>query len=136
MNSFNFIVSSTSTCGEKSVNNFHGFYPKDWKSLNFDLLQQIAQNCNKPLVLHGGSGIPKNQVLKAIKLGICQVNINSELQLIFAEKLRQEIVNNPYRIIDENTYQTMLANCIHALKKKILSFFIDYGSLGKSINMK
>ena len=67
-------------CG---IGNIHGIYPKNWQGLNFDRLNEIAHAISIPLVLHGGSGIPKDQVQKAISLGISKVNINTEFQLAF-----------------------------------------------------
>src|SRR5699024_1239166 len=47
-------------CG---IGNIHGVYPADWKGLNFDRLKEIAEAVpDTPLVLHGGSGIPEDQV--------------------------------------------------------------------------
>jgi fructose-bisphosphate aldolase class II len=41
--------------------------------------------------LHGGSGIPEDQVKKAISLGIAKVNINTEFQLAFQKATREYI---------------------------------------------
>ena len=73
-------------CG---IGNIHGVYPADWKGLNFDRLKEIADAVSVPLVLHGGSGIPEEQVKKAISLGISKVNINTEFQLAFQEATRK-----------------------------------------------
>lgn len=74
------------------IGNIHGVYPKDWKGLNFDRLAEIQKSTNgKPLVLHGGSGIPQEQVKKAITLGVSKVNVNTELQLVFAAATRNYI---------------------------------------------
>ena len=45
----------------------------------------------KPLVLHGGSGIPFEQTSKAITLGVSKINVNTELQLVFAAATREYI---------------------------------------------
>ena len=51
-------------CG---IGNIHGVYPEGWTGLNFDRLKEIAEAVpNEPLVLHGGSGIPQDQIEKAI----------------------------------------------------------------------
>ena len=64
------------------IGNIHGKYPADWAGLNFDRLGEIQESTNgKPLVLHGGSGIPAEQVAKAISLGVSKINVNTELQL-------------------------------------------------------
>ena len=44
-----------------------------------------------PLVLHGGSGIPKDQIVKAVELGISKVNVNTENQVAFANATRAYI---------------------------------------------
>lgn len=66
------------------IGNVHGIYPPGWKGLNFDVLKNISLAVKKPMVLHGGSGIPNEQIEKAISLGIAKVNVNTELQLAFA----------------------------------------------------
>ena len=74
------------------IGNIHGKYPADWAGLNFDRLAEIQKATNgKPLVLHGGSGIPREQVQKAITLGVSKVNVNTECQLVFADATRKYI---------------------------------------------
>ncbi|WP_290033648.1 class II fructose-1,6-bisphosphate aldolase [Ligilactobacillus cholophilus] len=75
-------------CG---IGNIHGKYPEDWQGLNFERLQEIADAVDTPLVLHGGSGIPQEQIEKAISMGISKVNINTENQIAFAEATRKYI---------------------------------------------
>lgn len=76
-------------CG---IGNIHGVYPEGWSGLNFDRLKEIAEAVPEtPLVLHGGSGIPQNQIKKAISLGISKININTEFQLAFQEATRKYI---------------------------------------------
>ena len=74
------------------IGKIHGKYPADWAGLNFDRLAEIQKATNgKPLVLHGGSGIPREQVQKAITLGVSKVNVNTECQLVFADATRKYI---------------------------------------------
>lgn len=75
-------------CG---IGNIHGIYPQDWKGLDFTRLAEISNAVAIPLVLHGGSGIPKEQVQKAISMGIAKVNINTEFQLAFQAATRAYI---------------------------------------------
>ena len=77
-------------CG---IGNIHGQYPENWKGLAFDHLQAIADAVgpDMPLVLHGGSGIPQDQIEKAISMGISKVNVNTEFQLSFAAATRKYI---------------------------------------------
>ena len=74
------------------IGNIHGKYPADWKGLNFEVLGEIQDKTNgKPLVLHGGTGIPQEMVKKAITLGVSKVNVHTECQLVFADATKKYI---------------------------------------------
>ena len=71
------------------IGNIHGVYPANWTGLNFDRLQELADVIKTPLVLHGGSGIPKEQIVKAISMGISKVNVNTEQQIAWSNAVRK-----------------------------------------------
>lgn len=75
------------------IGNIHGKYPANWKGLSFETLAAVKEKVgdNMPLVLHGGTGIPVEQVKKAISLGVSKVNVNTECQLSFQEATRKYI---------------------------------------------
>ncbi|WP_338983440.1 class II fructose-1,6-bisphosphate aldolase [Spiroplasma endosymbiont of Othius punctulatus] len=73
------------------IGNIHGQYPEWWKSLSFETLETLQEASKIPMVLHGGSGIPTDQVKKAISLGISKINVNTELQLSFRDATRAYI---------------------------------------------
>ncbi len=74
------------------IGNIHGKYPANWKGLDFEVLGAIQDiTGNIPLVLHGGSGIDEAQIKKAISLGVAKINVNTELQIYFAEETRKYI---------------------------------------------
>ncbi|WP_178197174.1 class II fructose-1,6-bisphosphate aldolase [Ligilactobacillus sp. Marseille-Q7487] len=75
-------------CG---IGNIHGVYPENWKGLSFERLQELAEVIDTPLVLHGGSGIPQEQIEKAISMGVSKLNINTECQIAFAKATREYI---------------------------------------------
>jgi len=77
-------------CG---IGNIHGAYPENWTGLAFDHLQAIADAVGQdvPLVLHGGSGIPQEQIEKAISMGVSKINVNTEFQLSFAKATREYV---------------------------------------------
>ena len=76
-------------CG---IGNIHGLYPADWEGLSFDRLQEIKDLVGDlPLVLHGGTGIPTEMVQKAIGMGIAKINVNTDLQVVFAKATRAYI---------------------------------------------
>ena len=72
------------------IGNIHGPYPANWKGLHLDHLQKLTEAVpGFPIVLHGGSGIPDDQIQAAIKLGVAKVNVNTECQIAFANATRQ-----------------------------------------------
>jgi len=74
------------------IGNIHGKYPENWAGLDFDALAAIQKEIGaKPLVLHGGTGIPASMIQKAISLGVSKINVNTECQLTFAEATRKYI---------------------------------------------
>ena len=86
------------------IGNIHGVYPENWKGLSFDRLKELADVIDTPLVLHGGSGIPKEQIIKAVSMGISKVNVNTELQLAFAKATREYIEAKKDLDVDEKGY--------------------------------
>lgn len=77
------------------IGNIHGIYPQNWRGLHLDHLEQLsaavttARGQAMPIVLHGASGIPDDQIQAAIQLGVAKVNVNTELQLAFHNATRQ-----------------------------------------------
>ena len=116
------------------IGNIHGKYPANWAGLNFDRLEEIQNATNgKPLVLHGGSGIPREQVQKAITLGVSKVNVNTECQLVFAEATRKYIEagkDQEGKGYDPRKLLKPGADAITALCKEMMENF--FGSAGKA----
>jgi fructose-bisphosphate aldolase class II len=74
------------------IGNIHGKYPANWTGLRLDVLGQIQDATGQmPLVLHGGTGIPTEMVQEAISLGVSKINVNTELQLVFADATRKYV---------------------------------------------
>lgn len=71
-----------------ALGSVHGLYKGEPK-LDFTRMQEIKEKTNLPLVLHGGTGIPDNMIMKSISCGICKVNINTELQIAFSHAVRE-----------------------------------------------
>ena len=74
------------------IGNIHGKYPANWPGLSFETLAAVKEKVGElPLVLHGGTGIPADQIKKAISLGVSKINVNTECQNAFAEATRKYI---------------------------------------------
>lgn len=61
-----------------SIGNAHGVYKAPPK-LNYTALKSISDTISTPLVLHGGSGIPDTDIIRAIRMGITKINFHAEL---------------------------------------------------------
>ena len=61
-----------------AIGNQHGVYTSEPK-LNFEVVEKVNEAVNIPIVLHGASGISDEDIKKAISLGICKINIHTEL---------------------------------------------------------
>ena len=76
-----------------AIGTAHGMY-KSTPKLDFDRLAKIRDLVDVPLVLHGASGVPTEDVQKCIKLGCCKVNIATELKIPFSSELRNYLNDN------------------------------------------
>lgn len=72
------------------IGSAHGFY-KGKPQLNFERLEQVNRAIDTPLVLHGGTGIPREDVQKAIKLGINKMNVGTIIHCTYMNSVRAEL---------------------------------------------
>ncbi len=115
------------------IGNIHGKYPENWAGLNFDRLDEINKAVNgKPLVLHGGSGIPFEQVHKAITLGVSKVNVNTELQLVFAKATREYILAGKDQEGKGYDPRKLLKPGCDAITAQVVEMCEAFGSAGKA----
>lgn len=114
------------------IGNIHGKYPADWKGLNFPLLKEISSTVNLPLVLHGGSCIPDDQIRKSIELGVCKINVNTECQIAFTEALRKYFEAGRDLQSKGYTPRAVLADALEATKAMCIKKMTLFGSRGKA----
>lgn len=115
------------------IGNIHGKYPANWQGLNFDVLAAIQEKTGElPLVLHGGSGIPADQVRKAISLGVCKVNVNTECQVAFTEATKAYFAEGRDQLSKGFTPRAVLAPGLEATKRVCIEKMTMFGSLGKA----
>jgi len=84
------------------IGNAHGFY-KGKPELRFDILEETKKRVSIPIVLHGASDIPEEDVKKAVSLGICKVNFATELRAVFSKGVKEYIVEDK-EVIDPKKY--------------------------------
>ena len=115
------------------IGNIHGVYPENWSGLNFDRLREIRKVTNEiPLVLHGGSGIPEEQIHEAISLGVCKINVNTECQMAFRDALKAYLKAD--KDLEGKNYQTRLimADALEAVQKCCVEKIKLFHSDGKA----
>jgi len=98
-----------------AIGTAHGFYKMEPK-LDFERLKAIDRVTDASLVLHGGSGVPDVQIQKAISLGICKVNVATEIKNIFMQQIKQLM-----RETDEIDLRKVFPPAIEAVKKMVIS---------------
>jgi ketose-bisphosphate aldolase len=60
-------------------------------SLDFPLLEELRTGAQVPLVLHGGTGIDETELRKAIRAGVCKVNVGTMLRRSFVNSLKTSL---------------------------------------------
>lgn len=110
-----------------ALGSVHGIYKGEPK-LDFDRMKKIQELTNLPLVLHGGSGIPDELIKQSVICGICKLNINTDLQLVWAKDVRMflnenQAVYDPRKIIKSGE---------KAMKEKIKEKIYLLNSNGKA----
>jgi fructose-bisphosphate aldolase class II/tagatose 1,6-diphosphate aldolase GatY/KbaY len=76
-----------------AIGSAHGFY-KGTPRLELALLERINNKLAMPLVLHGGSGIPDDQIQQAVQKGICKINVATEIKNMFMKSLQTILAQN------------------------------------------
>jgi tagatose 1,6-diphosphate aldolase GatY/KbaY len=77
-----------------AIGTAHGLY-KETPKLDFERLRDIASRVSIPLVLHGASGVPADDVSRCVSMGICKVNVATELKIAYADTLKQVFEQDP-----------------------------------------
>jgi len=112
-----------------AVGNYHGMSATK-KKLDFEIIKELRAKLRKnvALVLHGGSGSGEAAFIEAIKCGIANVHISTELRVAFTKTLRETIKKNP----DEVIPYKLTAPASLAVQKKAAEFINLFGAAGKA----
>ncbi|MGL4589196.1 MAG: class II fructose-1,6-bisphosphate aldolase [Mycoplasmatales bacterium] len=76
-----------------ALGSVHGPYHGE-PVLGFEEMEIISNLTNAPLVLHGGSGIPEEQIKKAIEKGHAKINVNTECQQVWTAAVKKTLQEN------------------------------------------
>ncbi|GIP23451.1 class II fructose-bisphosphate aldolase [Paenibacillus sp. J22TS3] len=110
-----------------AIGTAHGIYKGD-PNIDFDRIEQIAARVSVPLVLHGGSGIPDEQVRRCVIAGMSKMNVATELRIVFSNAIKEVFDKNP----DENDPRKYMVPAKQALKAAAIEKMRLCGSFGKA----
>jgi fructose-bisphosphate aldolase, class II len=112
-----------------AIGTFHGLYPAHLKpELRLDLLKEIKSRVQIPLVLHGGSGNPDDEIREAARIGINKINISTDIKIAYHDKMREVLGNDP-KMREPNAIQPA---CIEAMKVVAAEKIELFGAAGKA----
>lgn len=105
----------------------HGVY-KGVPKVNVERLSEIRALVDVPLVLHGTSGVPDEQVTDCIKRGICKVNYATDLRIAYTRGIKAYMQENP----DQFDPKKYTAVGMEEVKKYVMQKMQVVGSVGKA----
>jgi fructose-bisphosphate aldolase class II len=110
-----------------SIGTAHGRY-RGKPELDFDRLAQIRKLTGVPLVLHGSSGVPGEDIRRAISLGVRKVNIDTDIREAFVAEVRRRLEADPSEIDPRRILGPAREKACQVIREKIRLF----GSAGKA----
>ncbi|MCQ6562964.1 class II fructose-1,6-bisphosphate aldolase [Paenibacillus mendelii] len=110
-----------------AIGTAHGIYKGD-PNIDFARIGEIASLIGTPLVLHGGSGIPADQVKRAVSLGMAKMNIATELRIAFSDAIKDVFALNP----EENDPRKYMVPAKEAVKRLAIEKMQLCGCIGKA----
>jgi len=109
-----------------AIGTAHGLYTATPK-LDFERLEEIRSHVDVPLVLHGASGLSTADIRRAIGLGICKVNVATELKIAFSDALKSYLAEHP-EASDPRHYMIPAKTAMKEVVRKVIH---DCGCEGK-----
>ncbi len=104
-----------------SIGTAHGIY-KTTPELKLERLSEIKAAVKKPIVLHGGSGVPDDQVTEAVKRGVAKVNVDTELRQAFIKGVQHHWDESRNDYILADVMNSGIASMKEVVRHKIRLF--------------
>ncbi|MNN13555.1 D-tagatose-1,6-bisphosphate aldolase subunit KbaY [compost metagenome] len=114
-----------------AIGTAHGIY-KGEPNIDFNRIAKIAEIVDVPLVLHGGSGIPAEQVKKAVALGMSKMNVATELRIAFSNAIKDVFADN----VEENDPRKYMVPAKEAVKQLAMEKMELCGCIGKAGDLR
>lgn len=87
--------------------------------LDLDLVARLAHAVPVPLVLHGSSGVPEDDLARAVRAGLTKINIATRLNAAFTTAVREYLAANP-SVVDTRRYLAPGRDALAAETARIL----------------
>ncbi|WP_141503319.1 class II fructose-1,6-bisphosphate aldolase [Paenibacillus luteus] len=114
-------------CLAPALGSVHGPY-RGQPKLGYARMGEIRQLTGLPLVLHGGSGLPDDEIRQAIKLGTAKINVNTDNQAAFTQAIRGFLAEHP----DAYDPRNYLIPARKAIQESVKAKIRLFGSSGKA----
>ncbi len=114
-------------CVAIAVGTAHGMYKGEPK-IHYDIIEAVASKIPVPVVLHGGSGVPDDAIIKSIAAGVGKINVNTENQVAMTNVIR-EVLNKDGKIYDPRKYLVPARNAMIEVVRTKMRLF---GSSGQA----
>ena len=109
-----------------AIGTCHGLYPAGMKpALKLDILREITSKVDIPLVLHGGSNNPDKEIRESVALGICKINISSDIKVAYFQKMREVLKDESLR--EPNVIEPICMEAMKCCAKHKLELFQTIG---------
>lgn len=105
-----------------AIGTVHGMYKGEPK-IDLPLLKRIQQAVDLPLVLHGGSGTPEAVVKDAVQLGICKVNVNTEVSMAAVSFMQDYLASK--NMVHLSTVMSEMQQAMEPVMTKFVRLFAN-----------
>lgn len=105
--------------------NIHGIAANEPK-LDIERIKKIREILPEDvsLVLHGGSGISDEEMRQAIKAGIANIHINTEIRVAYSEALRKSLTDDPEQVVPYKIFPPVIEAVKEKVKEKLKLFSV------------
>lgn len=111
-----------------AIGTAHGIYPKGFEPhLQLELLKEINKVSTIPLVLHGGSDNPDDEIKEACHIGIQKINISSDIKKVFFDEV-QRVLNETGNFMPPKVFN----QAIEKTKETVFEKMTLFDSVGKA----
>ena len=96
-------------------------------ALDLELISALRSVVPVPLVLHGSSGVPDEELVRAVEAGMTKINIATHLNHVFTESIRATLAADP-AMVDSRRYLGPARDAVAAEAERLLRLLARYSS--------